>query len=171
MCSNRRSESSWRRRCVERRAEKGRGLIEQLEPRTGFSRVRPFAAVVVLPAFLAFCSRHYTSPTGVCPAVQKDAIILTVRDARTGLPAAKGALVTAVHKLPEGTVVNESGTVNDTLGLTVRIGGTPGTYAITVQRTGYVTWTSSSINVLAEPAATCLPETVNLTASLRPAGA
>jgi hypothetical protein len=106
-------------------------------------------------------------PAVTCPLVLIDAIILTVRDSITDLPAGFGASVTARQALPRGGFGTDSGQVNDSQGLTFRLGATPGTYDITVRKPGYIDW-ARTVVVPSQALSVCLPQTVNVTANLQP---
>lgn len=98
--------------------------------------------------------------TGIAPAV-----IVQIRDAVTGAPAAAGA---------RGIV--RDGTYSDSLylyqfheGVPSSLAGAderPGTYTVTLEKSGYETWTASGIRVADS---NCHVQTVSLTAELTPA--
>jgi hypothetical protein len=101
-------------------------------------------------------------PVAYCTATRPIAIIVSVRDSITLAARADSAT---------GTV--QSGTYVDTLrlyspGNTTLFGGTQlGTYAVTVQRAGYHTWTRSGVQV--NQTGSCgNPVTVSVDALLQP---
>jgi hypothetical protein len=123
-------------------------------------------AFVALVAFLAGCPGA-TAP-GACPGWIQRAIEVDVTDSRTGLPVAAGTTGT----LRDGAYVEALRVVgwrglspNDTATTLGGAEGRRGTYAVRVERPGYVAWERSSI--VARVGA-CGVETVRLGAALTP---
>ena len=87
--------------------------------------------------------------------------MISVRDSTSGLPAADGAI---------GTLVGAA--VDDTLehvdSLRIRGGDQTGTYVVTIDRPGYLTWSASNVHVTdVGPCGNVIP--VEITALLQPA--
>jgi hypothetical protein len=79
-------------------------------------------------------------PAGYCTAPVSQSVVVSVRDSTSGQPAADGAI---------GTLVGAG--VNDTLfqsdSLTLRGGDQTGTFTVTIDRPGYLTWIMSNVRV------------------------
>lgn len=101
----------------------------------------------------------------LCLATVRDAIIVEVRDATTGQPAASGAELTGRHTW-KGRIISDTARASFD-GLTLIVGNLPGEYALTMKKPGYLMWTRSQV-VPAEDAACGLPTTVRITAQLTP---
>jgi len=87
--------------------------------------------------------------------------VISVRDSLSGQPAADGAI---------GTLVGAG--VDDTLehvdSLTIRGGDQKGTYTVTIDRPGYLTWSASGVRVTQQgPCGNVIP--VELIAKLQQA--
>jgi len=86
------------------------------------------------------CRSDSRDPIGYCAAARPLAVIVTVRDSISGQAAADGAI---------GTLVNAS--VDDTLShadsLTLLGGDQLGTYTVTIDKPGYLTWIASNVHV------------------------
>jgi len=98
---------------------------------------------------------------GFCAAPKSEAVVISVRDSLSGQAAADGAI---------GTLVGAG--VDDTLehvdSLTIRGGDQTGTYTVTIDRPGYLTWSASSVRVTKQgPCGNVIP--VELNAKLQPA--
>lgn len=116
---------------------------------------------------LAACDgSYYVAPQRTCPPAITIAIRLDVRDSVTGAGAALGATVSAHYSGTAGTYTLPDITGTDTL--RILVGTQPGTYDLTIKRSGYATWTRNGIVVEADPLG-CAPKTVALTARLQPA--
>ncbi len=118
---------------------------------------------MLLLGLLALTSGCDALGSVTCTTIALPAIIVYVRDAPSGVPAAGGA-----------TVVARSGSYADSVsvptGLTydypVSLASErPGTYAVTVRKTGYRDWSQSNVRIDADQ---CHVRTVTLTASLQP---
>ncbi|MBA2684305.1 MAG: hypothetical protein H0U66_07440 [Gemmatimonadaceae bacterium] len=101
-------------------------------------------------------SRH---PTG-CTAPKSEAVVISVRDSTSGLPAADGAI----------GMLSGAG-VDDTLehldSLRIRGGDQTGTYSVTIDKPGYRTWAKSNVHVTEQgPCGNVIP--VDLSALLQP---
>jgi hypothetical protein len=103
-------------------------------------RIRTAAALAALPLALAACP---VGPTLTCTDEARSTLVLEVRDARTGAPAAQGA---------RGTL--REGTYSDTLVATsplhlnaMETWERPGRYDITVEKAGYRTFTRTGVEV------------------------
>ena len=102
-----------------------------------------------------------------CPADITPAIVVEIRDARTGAPLANGAKG-AVH---DGAYVDSLGpyewigTDLNTLFSRRAANERPGTYAVEVNHPGYRTWTVGGVRAIAE---TCGVRTRRISASLEP---
>ena len=94
---------------------------------------------VLVVSFLSACGSDIT-PVGYCTAAMSLAVVVTVRDSVSRQGAADGAI---------GTLVGEG--VDDTLrnvdSLTILGGDSLGTYVVTIDRPGYLTWTKSNVQV------------------------
>lgn len=123
------------------------------------ARLCTIACLITLGWFAASCGSD--SPTaGYCAAPRSEAVEVTVRDSVSGQAAADGAV---------GTLVGSG--VDDTLGHfdSLRIGGgdRTGTYSVTIDRPGYLTWSVSHVHVDAVgPCGNVIP--VDLSAKLQP---
>ena len=95
------------------------------------------------------CEGH--SPTTVCPDVKVPAVVVNVRDAQTGVPAARGATLYSTYR--SGSIVSLDSTTDasgmDSLAL--HIGWIGGTYDLRVSKPGYVDWTANNVVVAALP--------------------
>jgi hypothetical protein len=80
------------------------------------------------------------APEAACESVGSPSVVVTVRDSTSGQAAADGAIGTLV-----GAGVDDTLTRTDSLTL---IGGNQtGTYTVTIDRPGYLTWTAINIRV------------------------
>jgi hypothetical protein len=96
-----------------------------------------------------------------CPPFISSAVFLAVQDSVTGANVAPGA--TAV--LRSGAFIESVVIPPDAPYVSLGM-GRAGTFTVTVSRTGYQTWTKTGVEV---EEGTCGPETVQLTARLKPA--
>ena len=124
------------------------------------ARLAMLACVVGVGWMMSSCGSD--SPLGgFCAAPRSEAVEVTVRDSISGQAAADGAI---------GTLVG--GGVDDTLehldSLKIRGGDQIGTFAVTIDRPGYLTWSASSVHVTeVGPCGNVIP--VDLSARLQPA--
>jgi hypothetical protein len=125
------------------------------------------ATLAALPLLTAACGNFVDG--GACTASIEPAVVVEIRDARTGAPLASGA---------SGVVAE--GTYADSLRPYEGAGGTtpslfsrraaderPGTYAVTVAHPGYQTWTATGVRAGSDA---CHVRTQRLRAALQPAG-
>lgn len=96
-----------------------------------------------------------------CAAPASLSVVVSVRDSTSGQAAADGAI---------GTLVG--GGITDTLShsdsLTLRGGNSTGTFTVTIDRPGYLTWIASNVRVTEQgPCGNVIP--VELDARLQPA--
>lgn len=93
--------------------------------------------------------RIFTDDT-LCPTVVSPAIVVEIRDARTGIPIAQGAQ----GAVREGAYVDSlrpyGGISPDDPATLVSLQaalGRQGTYTVDVQRAGYLAWTTAGVRV------------------------
>jgi len=125
--------------------------------RSGSAMRRAALALLTLFPVISHCGQLMDCDTGIAPAV-----IVEVRDANTGEPAAAGALGT----VRDGVYVDSLYPYESTGGEPVSLAGAderPGTYTVTIEKTGYETWTMTGIPV---EDSNCHVETARLTAEL-----
>lgn len=95
-----------------------------------------------------------------CTAARSEAVVVTVRDSTSGQAAANGAIGTLV-----GAGVDD--TLSQTDSLTLRGGNQTGTFTVTIDRPGYLTWTAVNVSVTEKgPCGNVIP--VQLNARLQP---
>ncbi|MDX2060364.1 MAG: hypothetical protein SFV24_21320 [Gemmatimonadales bacterium] len=97
----------------------------------------------------------------VCIAEPQPAIVVTVRDSISGLPAAMGALV----RLRSGTFLGDFASSFN--GLTIETYAPVGRYVVTVTKPGYTTWQRDG--VIVEQTGDCFVDRVDVEARLEPA--
>jgi hypothetical protein len=105
------------------------------------------------------CGLLVDCDTGIAPA-----IVVEVRNANTGEPAAAGALGT----VRDGTYMDSLYQYSFAGAVPLSLAGAderPGTYTVTIEKAGYETWTVTGVTV---GDSNCHVETVNLTAELAP---
>jgi len=124
------------------------------------ARLRSLLALVGLGWVVCSCGSD-TQLVGFCAAPKSEAVEISVRDSLSGQAAADGAI---------GTLVGAG--VDDTLehldSLRIRGGDQTGTYTVTIDRPGYLTWIASSVRVTQQgPCGNVIP--VALNAKLQPA--
>src|SRR5688572_11785811 len=123
-----------------------------------------YSALVFTLVSLTGC----TNPFGgsyLCPAVITPAIVVEIRDARTGAPVANGARG-AVHDGPyTDSLTPYEGIGLDPTTLVSRRAADerPGTYAVEVNHPGYRTWSVAGVRAVA---GTCGVRTRRISASL-----
>lgn len=119
-------------------------------------------ALLLLLASLAGLSACSTDPIGViCTEEARPGIVVDVRDAGTGEPAAEGAVLT-LSDPPFVQVVDQT-----TVQGLVLFGAVerPGTYDVMIEKAGFETWTREDVEVSLTPDE-CHVETVHLEARL-----
>jgi hypothetical protein len=98
------------------------------------------ACVAGVGSLLSACGSDSSFPTGRCLAAMPLAVEVAVRDSTTGQAAADSAI---------GTLVGAG--VDDTLrhfdALTLFGGDQLGTYTVTINRPGYLTWSATNVHV------------------------
>ncbi|HEX2095208.1 MAG TPA: carboxypeptidase-like regulatory domain-containing protein [Longimicrobiaceae bacterium] len=99
-------------------------------------------AVLALAPFLAACPGNPLDGT-VCTADLRPAILVEVRDARTGASALTGATVVARNGSAYDSVTVRDPQVSS-VGLAHEL---PGTYEVVVRRDGYREWKRSGVRV------------------------
>ena len=124
------------------------------------TRLSALLCLVGLGWILSSCGTDST-PVGFCAAPKSEAVVISVRDSTSGLPAADGAI---------GTLVGAA--VDDTLehvdSLRIRGGDQTGTYSVTIDKPGYLTEHVSNVHVTdVGPCGNVIP--VEITALLQPA--
>jgi hypothetical protein len=130
------------------------------------SRVAAAAGVAATVA-VAGCGRLVDSHN--CTASVEPAVVVEIRDARTGAPLAAGA----EGVVRDGAFVDvlrpaeASGPDSTSLYSRRAADERPGTYAIEVRRAGYQTWTASGVRV---ERGTCHVQTRRVLAALVPLG-
>ena len=132
--------------------------------------------VLLLPtiiAAVACSSSGLADPPQTCTGELRTAIVLSIRNATTGAPAASSATVTAQYRRAPG---QPDSTSKDTLtssnafprdSVHVSLGAAPGVYNIVVKEVGYAEWTQS-VAVNGQENDTCQPVTVFLDVPLQP---
>lgn len=132
--------------------------------------------VLLLPtmiAALACSTSGLANPSQTCTGELRTAIVLSIRNATTGAPAASNATVTVQYR---GAPGQPDSTSTDTLtssnafprdSVHVPLGAAPGTYNIVVKEAGYADWTQSVV-VKGQENDTCQPVTVSLDVPLQP---
>jgi hypothetical protein len=107
-------------------------------PRASLERLSGLLAVAGFAWILGSCGSD--SLRGFCAAPISLAVVVTVRDSTSGLAAADGAI---------GNLVGAG--VDDTLehidSLTIRGGDQTGTYTVTIDKPGYLTWQATNVHV------------------------
>jgi hypothetical protein len=94
--------------------------------------------VLVLVPILTACGNAAGGYT--CPAIVTPAIVVEIKDARTGVPIAQGA----EGIVRDGVYADSLRPYQEMLSLQAAP-ERPGTYTAEVQRTGYQTWTISGV--------------------------
>jgi hypothetical protein len=123
-------------------------------------RLAAISCLVTLGWIVNGCTAD-SGPIASCTSVAPLAVVVTVRDSISGAAAADGAIGTLV-----GAGVDD--TLQQTDSLTLIGGNQLGTYTVTIDRPGYLTWTEANVRVT--ETGTCgnvLP--VQLSARLQPA--
>ena len=118
--------------------------------------------VLALPAALG-CDGLATAP--VCTAEARPALILHVTDAATGTPIAAGSTLLVRDGEFADSVTIPDAAPNTAALVPPQAVERPGTYDLTVSRTGYATWTATDVAVTA---GVCHVNTVTRTAALVP---
>ena len=101
-----------------------------------------------------------------CNAIEKHALVITVRDAGTGAATASNTrtVVTKQGGATDTSIVGTSATLDD---LAIDAFDVPGTYDVQIDKPGYVTWSVNGILVSADRNDPCHPATVYLRADLQ----
>jgi hypothetical protein len=116
---------------------------------------------VALGWVVSSCGSDTLVPTGRCTSVGPLAVLITVRDSISGQAAANGAIGTLVGSGVDDTLI----TVDS---LTILGGDQLGTYTVTIDRPGYLTWSMSDVHVTQKgDCGNVIP--VKLNAKLQPA--
>jgi hypothetical protein len=123
--------------------------------------------LAILFAGLGGCGEGDRGPTAiVCAGVADVSIYVGVIDARTGLPAARGATLSAIgtHRLAAGPYVDTTagGAISDSL---MVVAAFPGSYSVIVRKSRYSDW-SASLTVADD--ALCTHHDSSLEAPLQP---
>ncbi len=116
--------------------------------------------LAALAGIASSCGSDGVGPIAECAAPASLSVVVMVRDSTSGAAAADGAL---------GTLAGPS--VNDTLGhvdsLTLAGGDQLGTFTVTIDRPGYLTWIASNVRVTRQgPCGNVIP--AQLEAKLQP---
>ena len=120
-------------------------------------------ACIFAAAAISGCSS--ATAVNACPAVIAPAIVVEVKDSRTGNPIAQGAR----GVVREGSYVDSlkpfAGISSDPATLTSLQGaaGRPGTYTVTVEKPGYLIWSQTAVKAADDQ---CGVRTVALIADL-----
>ena len=123
------------------------------------------ALLLVLPTLLACASTAEPDVFRSCPSVVWSAIAVNVRDARTGRPAAWGAILYGTyHSSSLGIVVDTAKSVTPD-SLTMHTGASPGTYDLRLVVPGYAEWTRNGVVVQPRPSG-CGPQLATVEASV-----
>jgi hypothetical protein len=123
------------------------------------TRVATLLCLVVLGCVVSACGSDVPT-VGFCAAAVSLSVVVTVRDSTSGQAAADGAIGTLV-----GASVDDTLTQTDSL--TLLGGNQTGTYTVTIDRPGYLTWTASGVRVTQTgPCGNVIP--VQLNARLQP---
>lgn len=102
-----------------------------------------------------------TTPVGFCAAPGSEAVVISVRDSISGMPAATGAIGTLVGAGVDDTLEHQDS-------LKIRGGDQTGTYNVTIDKPGYLTWSVHDVHVTEQgPCGNVIP--VELTALLQAA--
>jgi hypothetical protein len=104
------------------------------------TRIAALICIAAVAGLASSCGAADQGPNRGCAARAPLSVIVTVRDSTSGAAAADGAL---------GTLVGSG--VDDTLfhvdSLTLQGGDQPGTFTVTIDHSGYLTWTSPDVHV------------------------
>jgi hypothetical protein len=117
--------------------------------------------MAALAGLASGCEAADQGPTASCTSVAPLSVVVTVRDSVSGAAAADGAI---------GTLLGSG--VDDTLShadsLTLLGGDQLGTFTVTIDRPGYLTWSAADVQVTQKGSCgNVIP--VRLTAKLQPA--
>jgi len=119
-----------------------------------------------LLAFGGLAACESLTGTNVCNAIDRPALVITVRDAATGAPTASNSR----------TIVSKHGGATDTVMVAANAAldaepisafDVPGTYDVRVDKPGYATWLDSGVVVSQDKDQRCQPVTVSLRADLQ----
>jgi hypothetical protein len=120
----------------------------------------PAAALLAGAASLALGACSVMPLT--CTDEARSTLSVEVRDARTGAPAAQGAR----GILREGAYSDSLHAATESLLIAHATFERPGTYDVTVEKAGYLTWTERGVQVTADA---CHVRSRTITARLEPA--
>jgi len=150
---------------MTRRPAVGTNAAANTTERT-LSANRPSPRIAALAAvFVVVVGCHSARLVTACPPYLLVGVVgVAVHDATTGAPAAAGALLTAQVHLGSEIVSDTAPPTTD--GLYLALGTQPGTYDLTLSKTGYVKW-AKTVNVLTDRSG-CHAEPVIITADLQP---
>lgn len=124
------------------------------------ARLAMLACVAGVGSTLSACGSDF-GPTGRCLSVGSIAVVVTVRDSTTGRAAADGSIGVLTGASVDDTLINVDS-------LTILGGDKTGTFTVTIDKPGYLTWSASNIHVTeVGECGNVLP--VDLSAKLQPA--
>jgi hypothetical protein len=116
-------------------------------------------------AFAGLAACGSLTGNNVCNAVDRPALIITVRDAASGGPTASNSrTIVARHGGATDTVIVAADATLDAE--PVSAFDEPGTYDVRVNKIGYATWLASGVVVAQDKGQLCQPVTVSLRADL-----
>lgn len=129
--------------------------------------LRLSSAAVLGTAILALSACDIVESGGpICTAQFVSGLHVSVQDSVTGAPAASGARLTAVDGSYRDTVSAPAQRPDLNGQVLLAAGERPGSYDVTVSKTGYLDWQRSNVVVTADE---CHVIPVALTARLKPA--
>jgi len=118
------------------------------------NRLAALSCFLVLGWIVGSCGSN-NIPTGFCTAPKSLSVVVTVRDSMSGAAAATGALGTLV-----GAGVDD--TLFQTDSLTLVGGDQLGTFTVTIDHPGFLTWTADDVRVTEKgPCGNVLPVQLN----------
>jgi hypothetical protein len=125
------------------------------------TRFAMLACALGVGSIVASCNSDSSGPTGGCLSKVSIAVVITVRDSISGDPAADGTLGILTGAGVDDTLINSDP-------LTLLGGDKTGTYTVTIDKPGYLTWSASDVHVTeVGECANVIP--VDLSAKLQPA--
>jgi len=102
-------------------------------------RLAALPFLLALPAIASACSSS-DGLIAACTSVAPLSVVVTVRDSASGQAAAHGAIGTLI-----GAGVDDTLAHNDSL--TLSGGNQTGTFTVSIDRPGYLTWTTADVSV------------------------
>jgi hypothetical protein len=96
--------------------------------------------IAALAGFANSCRAADQGPNPGCAAPAPRSVVVTVRDSTSGAAAADGALGTLIGPGVDDTLIHVDS-------LTLEGGDQLGTFTVTIDRSGYVTWTAPEVHV------------------------